>query len=363
MMKIHRIYKSFLPINFISQEVLLVYKRGIFYSLNLNTLSINLIAKFKFDTFTYILSQITIFERIFRLGIRTSILYKNDLLIFSFKKKIYELDLKKNKISNGFDLINSRPLNFEVIEGITDIEDGVYFGEYKSNPNKDEVSIYKRIGVDQWEIVYTFKKGIIEHVHNIVSDKFNNSVYVLTGDQDESAAIWSVKNNFKLVETIFKGNQIYRSCVAFPTSEGLVYATDSPFSKNSIRILKKNDSQEWSSTELCKINGPSIYGVKFNNDLIFSTSVEGQGNSSNFLYNLFSIKRGSGIVDNFSCVYKGNLKDGFELIYRSKKDKLPYLLFQFGVILFPGCEIHGDYLPIYEIGTINYNMSMVVLKK
>jgi hypothetical protein len=297
------------------------------------------------------------------LTIRASVKINNeDLLIFSFQKKIYELNLKTFEISDGFNLINSRPLNFEFIDGITGIEEGVYFGEYKSNPQKKPISIYKRYGVDNWKIVYTFNQGMIEHVHNIISDKFNDMVYILTGDLGNGAAIWGVKNNFNSIETIHKGDQNYRSCIAFPTPDGLVYATDSPFTNNSIRLLHKNDISEWFSSEICKINGPCIYGVKFNNDLIFSTSVEGEGISSNFLYNLFSIKRGSGIVDDFVCVYKGNFYTGFNLIYKSKKDKLPYLLFQFGVINFPIGEINGDYLPMYEIGTCNYNMSTVVFK-
>ena len=61
---------------------------------------------------------------------------------FLSKKKIYELNLKTFEISNGFDLFVSRPLNFEIIDGITGIDDGVYFGEYKSNPKKKKISIY-----------------------------------------------------------------------------------------------------------------------------------------------------------------------------------------------------------------------------
>ena len=202
----------------------------------------------------------------------------------------------------------------------------------------------------------------INHVHNIISDKINDIVYVLTGDFGNSAAIWQVYDNFVTIEPILKGEQIFRSCVAFPTIDGLIYATDSPFSKNSIRLLHKNEYSKWISTEISKINGPCIYGVKFNNDFVFSTSVEGEGVSSNFLYNLFSIKRGSGIVENFVCVYKGNLNNGFQLIHKSKKDKLPFLLFQFGVISFPNCIIQGQYLPMFEIGTINHNMSTIVFE-
>jgi hypothetical protein len=362
-MNIHKIYKSLYPLVFLNQKQLLVYRKGSFYNLNLESSNLIHIVKFKLKFHTYIISCIPILVRIFRLTIRASVKYnKEGLLIFSFQKKIYEMNLETFEISKGFDLINSRPLNFEIIDAITGIEDGVYFGEYKSNPQKKQISIYKRCGVDNWNVVYTFNQGIIEHVHNIITDKTNDMVYVLTGDFGNGAAIWSVKNNFNLIEAIHKGDQNFRSCIAFPTSDGLVYATDSPFTNNSIRLLQKNDHLGWVSSEIIKINGPCIYGVKFNNDLIFSTSVEGEGSSSNFLNNLFSIKRGPGIVDDFVCVYKGNINTGFNLIYKSKKDKLPYLLFQFGAIIFPIGEIHGDYLPMFEIGTCNYNMSTVVFK-
>jgi len=363
-LEIHKIYNSYYPVTFLSQYELLVYKRGSLYSLNLVNSKSIFICKIKIGFLTYLLSFFPLFVRIFRLTIRSSIEYKKEsLLIFSFKKKIFELNLKSFELSKGFDLKNSRPLNFEVIEGISNIKDGVYFGEYKSNPKKKPISIYCRSGVDDWNIVYTFRNGTINHVHNIIADNVNDIVYVLTGDFGDSAAIWCVHDNFHLLESILKGEQNFRSCVAFPTLGGLIYATDSPFSKNSIRLLYKNEYSNWISTEIFKINGPCIYGVKFNNEFVFSTSVEGEGVSSNFLYNLFSIKRGSGIVDNFVCVYKGNLNIGFQLIYKSKKDKLPFLLFQFGVISFPNCNIEGQYLPMFEIGTINHNLSTVVLKK
>ena len=360
-MHFHKVYKYLFPVLYFNNDNLLVFRRGAFYILEINNSNLTFKCKIRLNLFIYIASCIPILSRILRLTIRASVKNKENLLIFTFRNKIYEMDLNTFTISNGYNLNHSRPLNFEVIEGISCVDNGVYFGEYKSNPQKKCISIYKRQGVDSWEIVYTYPEGTIEHIHNIISDNYNDAVYILTGDFGNAAAIWKVRNNFEGVDSILMGNQNCRSCILFPTEEGLIYATDSPFSQNSIRILN-NYNNEWVTNEICKINGPCIYGTKFNNDYIFSTSVEGEGLNSNFFYNLFSIKRGNGILDNNVCVYKGNLNDGFHLIYKLKKDKLPYLIFQFGTICFPSGEINGSYLPMFQVGTVLNDMSTSILK-
>ena len=361
-MYFHKVYKYLFPIIYLNNDNLLVFKKGSFYILDVNKSNLDFKCKIKLNIFIYIASCIPIVSRILRLTIRASVKQNNNLLIFTFRNYIYEMDLNNYTISNGFYLKHARPLNFEVIEGITNVDDGVYFGEYKSNPKKECISIFKRQSKDIWEIVYTYPEGTIEHIHNIISDNYNDEVYILTGDFGNAAAIWKVRNNFETVDSILYGNQDCRSCILFPTKDGLIYATDSPFSQNSIRILKNTTNNQWVSNEICKINGPCIYGTKFNNDFIFSTSVEGEGLNSNFFYNLFSIKRGNGILDNNVCVYKGNLNDGFHLIYKIKKDKLPYLIFQFGTICFPSGEINGNYLPMFQVGTIYNDMSTSILK-
>jgi hypothetical protein len=302
-------------------------------------------------------------QRIFRLTIRCSIKYNNELLIFSIGKKIFELDLKTLQISSGFILKNSRPFSFEEVKGVSSVADGIYFGEYKINSLQKSVSIYKRVGIDNWKVVYDFPEGTIEHVHRIISDEYNDTVYILTGDFEDSAAIWEVKDNFEIVRPLLRGSQDYRACVAFSTSKGLVYGTDSPFSKNSIRVLQKDLNGEWCSVEICSINGPCLYGIKFNDEFVFSTSVEGEGNSSNLFYNLINNRRGKGIIDENISVYKGSLKNGFELIYQNKKDKLPYLLFQFGAICFPSGEVIGEFLPMFEIATKKNSMSTTILRE
>lgn len=361
-MKLVNVYRNLYPICFLSESLLLVYKRESFYKLNLDTSALTHYVKLDMSFFQKLTSYIPILQRLLRAGVRASIKV-NDMVFFSMGNSIFELDLKNASLSRGFLMKRSRPLALTHIKNIKPFDDGVYFGEYRINPEKSEVSIYKREVTDKWTVVYTFPKGAIEHVHNIISDPYANCVYILTGDLDHSAAIWMSDDNFKTVKPVLIGSQLYRSCIAFPTPQGLVYATDTPFEKNSIRLLYKSTSLQWNSKFLADINGPCIYGVKFHDDLVYSTSVEGEGKSVSILRNLFSIKKGKGIEENFVHVYKGNLQNGFESIYKVEKDKLPFLLFQFGTIFFPGSTINSNYLPLYHMATRNHSMSTMVLKQ
>ena len=224
-----------------------------------------------------------------------------------------------------------------VIKNSNSFEDGVYFGEYFANPNKKDVKIYRINFEFNIKEIYIFEQGKIEHIHSLVFDNFRDCIWVLTGDFKESAAIWQVKNNFNLVIKIFGGNQLYRSCVAFPLKEGLLYATDSQYQQNTINLLSL-ENENWKVDSLCNINGPVIYGTKYKNMYLFSTSVEGISSDKPLLLRYLDRKSGPGISEDYSHIVLGNIENGFETIFKSKKDRLPFVLFQFGVFTFPNGE-------------------------
>ena len=357
-MKTIKILKRSIPVCFLSNGNLLCYKFGVFYSYNIFYNTKEIICRFR-SLKENIISRIRYFSRLLRCGVRCSILIENNIVLVSIDKSIYEINLKLGTIANGYDTpLGSRPLKFFEIKGVDGFVDMTVFGEYFSNHAKRPVAIYKRTGEGTWESIFTFSAGEIEHIHNIIADTYNQCVWIMTGDFDKSAAIWMAKDNFKTVSPVVRGNQIYRGCVGFPTEKGLLYATDSPYSENSIRILSLNSSNKWESNKLININGSSIYGTQIKNKYIFSTAVEGDGRDAGIITRFLGRKRGSGIKDNYSYVYAGNYQEGFATIYKAKKDYLPFVLFQFGVLKFPDGLIDGDILPIYHIATSKYDLSM-----
>lgn len=357
------ILKNSLPICYLSKNKILIYKGISFIEYDLVSNTSKIILNFKSSKLNFFLSKFSIFTRILRLNIRCGLKISDNIIIFYKGSKIYELNTNLKTISKGSSIIDgSRPFSFTKISNLKNFDDGVYFGSYIHNPNKNPVSIYKRIKEDVWDVVYTFSAGEIEHVHNIIVDPYKDLLYILTGDFKNASAIWIAKNNFSEVIPVLRGNQIYRGCVGSVSSKGLLYATDTPFENNSIRLLTTvNDN--WISKKICYINGPSIYGCKWNDETVFSTSVESDGFvKPSLTYKLFGNKRGKGIKENYCIVYKGNVEKGFKEIYRVKKDSLPFYLFQFGVLIFPSGINNSLFLPIYHIATEG-SLNMLILKE
>ena len=55
------------------------------------------------------------------------------------------MDIETGKVSDAVMITKGvRPLKFTEVKGIKSFVDGVYFGGYLSNPNKNSVSIYRR---------------------------------------------------------------------------------------------------------------------------------------------------------------------------------------------------------------------------
>ena len=240
------------------------------------------------------------------------------------------------------------PLAFSEVKGVEGFEDGVYFGGYLVNMDKNPVNIYRKTGVDKWDVVYTFPQGVINHVHTIVPDTYRKCLWLFTGDFDEASAIWKVTDGFKGVVRVACNDQKYRACVVYALPEGLLYATDTPFADDFIYLM---DTESFEVREIYPIHGSCIYGCQWKDSLVFSSTVEGDGRNVSRTEFLFSRKRGSGIKDNYVHMYIGNIKEGFKEIYKEKKDCLPYFTFQFGMFKFPYGVNRGDSLFFQPVAT------------
>jgi hypothetical protein len=246
------------------------------------------------------------------------------------------------------------PISFCCIDGSNGFDDTVYFGDYFGNPNFDPVSIYKRDQSGKWNQCYSFQKGLINHIHGLVEDVANKCIWILTGDYGSSFGIYRANLDFSLVEPILVGNQKFRSCVAYPVADGLLYATDSHLEKNSIRILK-NINGSWISEEITTINGPVIYGTELLDYFIFATSVEPGVKKSNIVLTLLARDTGPGIINNqveIVAISKSNYE--ITILEVNPKDSFPARLFQFGTACFPSNAFRSNRLTTYYTATKNH---------
>lgn len=356
-MEISKVNNSTTPLCILPDERLVYYRRGqvgIVYKGKVEKLlNISISVKERLLGWSGMLS------RLLRFGVRAVISLDSNNLVLSIGNMLYELNLETGRLSNGYFCGEGvRPLIFTNIRNVEGVEDGIYFGGYLGNMSKSPVNIYRRIGEDQWEIVYTFPHGAINHVHNIVSDPFRNCLWIFTGDFGEAAAIWKVTDNFKKVERVACNNQKYRACVVFAIPEGLLYATDAPFADDYIYFLNPNTMD---TKELFSIHGSCIYGCQWKDKYVFSSTVEGDGRNTPILEFLFGRKRGAGIKDDFVHMYIGNIKDGFKEIYKEKKDNMPYYTFQFGAFKFPAGVNNTDTLYFQPVATKDNDLRLMSL--
>lgn len=159
----------------------------------------------------------------------------------------------------------TRPLH------ITAVANGsAYWGEYFDNATRDEVHVYASRDGERWEVAYTFPKGTIRHVHNIVYDSWENCLWILTGDYGDECRILRAECDFSRVETVLKGNQQTRAVTLVPMQDGLYFASDTPLETNFVYRLDRSGKL----LRLAQISSSSICGCRVGDKLFFSTMIE-----------------------------------------------------------------------------------------
>jgi hypothetical protein len=160
----------------------------------------------------------------------------------------------------------TRPLHITAVPG-----GAIYWGEYFDNASRDEVHIYGSAdGGTTWNAAYTFPRGAIRHVHNIVHDPFANCLWVLTGDYGDECRILRASYDFSRIEPVLQGKQQARAVAAVPSQTGLFFSTDTPLEPNFIYHLDRAGAL----SQLAPISSSSIYGCRVQGDIFFSTMVE-----------------------------------------------------------------------------------------
>lgn len=204
----------------------------------------------------------------------------------------------------------------------------LYWGDYGTNSNHEEINIYRLDKNLHRDIVYRFAPNSIRHIHNIIS--VDNGFIVMAGDNEPQAGIYHANADWTEVIPWKIGQQKYRAVVGFPYKGGLLYATDSVETDNYIRLISANGEEKI----LTAINGSCIYGTEIKDYYLFSTTVEpheGRG-----IKNLFSNKLGDGIKSKDVHIIAVNKYDlSVRVVKEYKKDIWPMKLFQYGAIIFP----------------------------
>lgn len=206
----------------------------------------------------------------------------------------------------------TRPLHITAVPGGT-----IYWGEYFDNRERAEVHIYASADRGQtWQVAYTFRAGAIRHVHNIVYDRWDDCLWILTGDEGAECKVLRASCDLRSMEIVLAGNQQARAVAAIPTPDALYLSTDTPFETNHVLRLDRTGKVE----RIAGLSGSSIFGCRVGEAIFFSTMVEPS-----------TVNRGRE-------VHLAGSPNGtnWQVLARWQKDSWPMRYFQYGNAMLPG---------------------------
>lgn len=255
-------------------------------------------------------SQLT--SRLFRDGFHALVVLSSGALIGAVPNAIVTLAPGETEFNLSHKLLRgTRPLHLA-----TTPADHIFWGEYFDNPQHDAVHIY--VSTDRgchWDVAYTFPKGAIRHVHNIVYDQWENCFWVLTGDEGSECRILRASCDFKTVDVILSGNQQARAAALVPTCDALYFSSDTPFETNHVYRLDRRGVLSTVTT----LNSSSIYGCLVGNAVFFTTMVEPSATN----------------VDRNVSLYGSSDGLQWQRVLQRKKDRWPMGWFQYGNAFLP----------------------------
>lgn len=203
-------------------------------------------------------------------------------------------------------LRGTRPLHIAVTP-----DDHIFWGEYFDNRQRDEVHIYASTDRGTtWNVAYTFPKGAIRHVHNMVYDEWENCLWVLTGDTGPECRILRASCDFRNVDVVLSGNQQARAVALVPTGTGLYFSSDTPLEPNHVYRLDRRGNL----TQVADLSSSSICGCRVGKAIFFSTMVEPSAVN----------------LDRKVCVYGSADGEQWRRLLIWNKDRWPMGLFQYG---------------------------------
>jgi hypothetical protein len=281
--------------------------------------------------------------------------------IYHYKSRVYRVDLLEKKVYLELHLEQSRKILYFTKQRCANTGlEIIYFGEYFENKAKETVHVWQRDTDGQWRIYSTFPADTIEHVHNIVVDTYRNRLLILTGDFGESSGIWSLELKGQTPFRLVGGSQMYRAAWMYVDESRMIYATDTPFEQNYLIEIDLT-LPGLALRKLHAIHGSSIYGgVRQDDTLYFSTSVEPIELTGNRFFDIFQRKRGVGINDDNSYVYKYTISSNLmEVIIFDEKDLVPMRLGQYGSFVMSETLTDGAKVFVYGVALRKYDNTLL----
>lgn len=216
-------------------------------------------------------------------------------------------------------------------------DDHLFWGEYFDNPERDEVHIYASCDRGAtWEVAYTFPKGAVRHVHNVVYDRWENCLWILTGDNGTECRILKASCDLSTVDVVLSGNQQARAVALLPTRDGVYFSSDTPFETNHVYFLDRRGNV----TEVADLGSSSIYGCSVGEGVFFSTMIEPSSVNVGRTVGVFASADGR----------------AWQRVLDWTKDAWPMGLFQYGNAVLPDGHNTSDLLAVTTVAVRQHDL-------
>ena len=189
-------------------------------------------------------------------------------------------------------------------------ENTIYLGEYFQNPHRTNVNILKSInGGTGWTIAYDFQPGQIRHIHAVQKDPFSDSLWVCTGDSDEESMIAWSDDEFKTINKLGDGSQLWRACQLVFTKDELIWGTDN--GDETIAGIYGLNRKTAELKKYCSVPGAIFFGTRLQGGtIVMSTNRERMANERDDKVRLY-IKPEGGDIKVVECGTWNHNKPGF----------------------------------------------------
>lgn len=253
-------------------------------------------------------------RRAFRLD-KCNVFPVKDGLVIIRQGKVYHFDFKEKHLSVTLKLINCRNILHQSML-VTD-QGELFFGEYGNNAPRSEVPIYRSLDSGRsWQIVYTFPKNKIKHVHGCYWDPIEQKIWVFTGDFAGECLALCTNRDFSDIEWIGDGQQAYRMCNAFFEPDFIHWIMDSHLEDSyHVRMDRKTRQIQ----KLTLFPGPVWYIKRLTDGYYLAATAQ---------------EIGPAVHDQYSHLWASKDLTIWKELARFKHDGFPKRFFKFGVIAF-----------------------------
>ncbi|MCY7347868.1 MAG: hypothetical protein LH614_16850 [Pyrinomonadaceae bacterium] len=252
-------------------------------------------------------------QRVLRFMVTNVVPLANGDLFVTFDKSVGILRDGKYQTLEGLE----RPCR--VLRAACAIDDhgDIYFGEYLPNTERGAMRIYRyKPGANAVEVAHTFPPHTIRHIHGLYFDKFSDSVFCLTGDDDKECCFWRSSDGFQTTEIVGEGDETWRAVSVLFSENAFYYGMDAEYRTNHIYKVERATMNRKS---LGEVSGTVFYSKRLGKDLFFATTAENAPSQ----------------IENVAALWHVDENDQLENLIQFPKDRWHPTLFMFGTIHFP----------------------------